>query len=79
MKLATFVMALLACASLFGCGDGDGTADSVEDVEGTGGTDGADDDAEEDNRTVAFEILQIVSPQEIITWASAEITQAEFG
>lgn len=65
MKDSCFLWVLGICAALAGCGDGgDGTADSNTDA-----------DRSED---VGYEILQIVSPNEIIVWLGTGLTQEEF-
>jgi hypothetical protein len=80
---------LFACAPLFACADdgtNDDTAAADPDAADAGATDtgvidaGVDDGdstADEAPR-VGFEILQILSPNEIIVWVNAELTQEEF-
>jgi hypothetical protein len=80
---------LFACATLFACADDvadDDTAAADTDTTDAGTTDtgttdtgmddggGTSDEAPE----IGFEILQILSPNEIIVWVSADLTQEEF-
>ena len=80
---------LFACATLFACADArtdDDTAAADTDTADAGTTDtgttdaGVDDgDSTSDEAPeIGFEILQILSPNEIIVWVSADLTQEEF-
>lgn len=76
ISLARCLVALLLCASCFGCSDGEGGAANFEnDVGGMGGTGGSGDD---DGPVVGFEILEVVSPDEIVTWAGIDVSQEGF-